>query len=279
MGPSATTRALKSGSGRWGRVRVRGNRGHGGQARRRAAGLAGGRGHEPRSAGASSSREGPGANAPPEPAGGASPAAPHFWPRGTREECPTWGTAGHSAAGAAWALVAAASGHLATSSRDPSLPTPCTVQTPLDHCRSLRGPSEPPPGGPFFTRPSRGWPDAFLSAPRAHTVEALPRGALTLRDSGCSGPLTAPTGQYTPLVHIGGPQYQKSPSGAPRPEAQLSKKVGDDHPQASLDDRRGNVTPCRAHAHGTRVLTPWSRHSSRKGLPKPPLGNRKVRGI
>lgn len=75
-------------------------------------------------------------------------------------------------------------------------------------------------------------------APAAHpgavrAAEALRRHCLREHSPPTSGVLGTPRRSrraHAPLVHVGGPEHQQSASSAPRPEAQLSEEVGDDHP-------------------------------------------------
>lgn len=64
---------------------------------------------------------------------------------------------------------------------------------------------------------------------------------------------------YAPLIHIGRAQYEQAALQAPRPEAQLGKEVGDDHPDPGLA-RRKQGPPERGRG-GTQP------HTTHKGHP------------
>lgn len=73
---------------------------------------------------------------------------------------------------------------------------------------------------------------------------------------------------YPPLIHVGGPEHQKSTPSTPGPEAQLSEQISDDHPHPSLEDR-GDTSACTGHrAHATAPT---------EGSPHLPRENRKVK--
>jgi hypothetical protein len=46
----------------------------------------------------------------------------------------------------------------------------------------------------------------------------------------------SPSQPHAPLIHIGRSKHKKASSSTPRPEAQLSKQVGKDHPNPSLGE-------------------------------------------
>ena len=88
---------------------------------------------------------------------------------------------------------------------------------------------------------------------------------------------------HTPLIHVGRSKHEKSAGGAPGPEAQLSEEVGNDHPHARLDRRRGTSSArgggggraCLHRGWGTCMPTPPPRRPG-QGLSQQPQEDGKV---
>lgn len=69
----------------------------------------------------------------------------------------------------------------------------------------------------------------------------LERTKLPSRDLGC----LSPSQPNIPLIHIGRSKHKEASSSTPRPEAQLSKQVGKDHPNPSLGEGKGELSCAR----------------------------------
>lgn len=69
----------------------------------------------------------------------------------------------------------------------------------------------------------------------------LERTKLPSRDLGC----LCPSQSNIPLIHIGRSKHKEASSSTPRPEAQLSKQVGKDHPNPSLGEGKGELSCAR----------------------------------
>lgn len=63
------------------------------------------------------------------------------------------------------------------------------------------------------------------------------------------GPPPRAGGPHSPLIHVGGSQHEEPTTDAPRPEAQLSKQIGEDHPYSSLDNTTEEITGSLAKEH------------------------------
>lgn len=55
----------------------------------------------------------------------------------------------------------------------------------------------------------------------------------------------SPSQPHAPLIHIGRSKNKKASSSTPRPEAQLSKQVGKDHPNPSLGEGKRKLSHAR----------------------------------
>lgn len=156
------------------------------------------------------------------------------------------------------ALVAAATGHLATSSGDPSLPSPCTVQAPP--CRSLRGPlttpsglSEPPLGGPFLYKALRVRPCpparcTSQCSPSSHCGSTASRSTHPLRFGVLGAPRCARRAIRTSRPHWWTP-VPEVPLG--RPETRGSAEQKGRRPPSSGEP--GRQERKRHPVQGTRV--------------------------
>lgn len=75
----------------------------------------------------------------------------------------------------------------------------------------------------------------------------------------------SPSQPHAPLIYIGRSKHKKTSSSTPRPEAQLSKQVGKDHPNPSLGEGKRKLSCARTH-EGSSCSTA---QSYRSRLPTP----------